>query len=273
MANAAAGNIFGRILGKAVTVTLKLFLGIIVLLLFLLLFMFFKDNLFDPEALLFLGLGVLLLWSNIRRQAETTTAFVFDLLALPLHIVLICGAVSMALLSGLGKFLPDSWEWPVAPRSGVIAFESGRKAVFLDELHRIQVYEADGRYSKGWFLKPSSSSSVFNRLSMYKNEYGIPGEEETVLVHQSLQEDVTVYDLDGRLIGERKREYEHVGFPARQADDFPAVFSAGWYKWPLITELNGVICICIGLIGSIGLDRMQRFFKPGQNNKQDENHE
>ena len=266
MASGAAEKTWGRMLGKAVTALAGLFLFLIVLLLGLLIVGFFSDHFFDPEALIYLGLGLLMLWSNIRRRSDATAAVVFDLLALPFQIILIYGAVAMALSSGLGKFLPESWEWPVAPKSEVIVFAGGQKAVFLDDLARIQVYDAEGRYSGGWSIEASYG---FNRPRIYKNS-GVSGEEEAVVVRQILETKVTVYDLGGRIIGEREWDYERMEFPDHKAGDFPAVFSSGWLKWSLTSKLNGMICILIGLSGSFGLDWIGRRFGTGRNQKTDE---
>lgn len=262
MESGAAGKILGRILGKVVTAILGLFLLIIIMLLGLLVVFFFNYNFFDLEALLYLGVGLLLLWSNIRRKPETAAESALDLAALPFQLIMVYGAVSMVLLSGLGRALPDSWEWPVEPWSSVIVFESGQKAVIIGDLWRIQVYDADGRFLSGWFLERPSNYSGYN---MYKNDYGVPGEEETVLINQTLHDEVTVYGLDGRVVGKRKKDWDRLGFTDRKASDFPAVFAVGWPKWPLTSESNGLTCILIGLLGDFGLTWIRRFFKVDKN--------
>jgi hypothetical protein len=269
MPSVAPQNLFAKLAGKLLGAVLGLFIVAVVLLLGFVAVFYFNENFFELDALLFLIFGLALLWENIRRHADSTAAFVLDFLALPFQLLIICGSAASILLSGAARILPESWEWPADSLSRVVAFESGKKAALLYNLPRIQVYDADGRYSNGWFLE--SPPSIFKNPTLYKNEYGIPGAEETIVIHRGLEANVTIYDLDGKAIGTREQDYDKMGYPFHGVRDFPAIFPVAWYQWPLAAEVNALMLSLIGIIGAVGLMWVRRFFEPRK--KKDDVHE
>ncbi|MDR2945736.1 MAG: hypothetical protein LBV79_03210, partial [Candidatus Adiutrix sp.] len=187
--------------------------------------------------------------------AATTAAFVLDLLALPLHLTAICGAVFIVLMAGATKFLPETWEWPLAPSARVIAFESGHKAAFLADFRRVQVYDAEGRFSDGWFMESSSSFRHINK-------------KRALIQWDTKTGALAAYAIDGRSLEERQKKSQQIGDPSRQAADFPAIFQTDWYQWPLASQDNAVAASLIGVIGASLLMWLRRFAVPRTNKKQ-----
>lgn len=240
---------------KTVNVLIAVFLIIAVLILGLMIVGFFNDYFFNPEGPFLLGLGILVLGYNRRRRSFPRVDLVLNLAALPFHLIMIYGAVSLVLLSGLARHLLASWEWPVDDMSSVIAYDSGAKAVLLSDLRRIQVYDRAGRFSHGWFIERFPSP-----VSLHKNNFGLSGEEETFLISRSRQLRLAVYNLQGDLIAERDWSVKAMGFPDSRASGYPEIFRLAWYKWPLASELVSLICLAAGLWGGVILGRLHRGF-------------
>lgn len=251
-------------LQKAVSAVKALLMMAVVLIFALLVIEFFNETFFNLEGLFYLCLGFLLLWSNFQQKPDSTADLCLDSLALPFQLIMIYGAVGMMLLSGLGRMLPETWQWPVDEKSSLIVFDNGQKAVLLDDFPRIQVYDRMGRYLGGWFI--DTGSSVFTRARLFKNNYGAPGEEETILIHSTLAPKVDVYNLSGLKVGEKERHYESVGWPDHTAADFPETFPVAWYMRPLVSELNSVLCMLVGMVGTLLLQWMHRLFRPRSQN-------
>lgn len=241
-------------------------IGIIVVFLII---SYFNDMVFNLEAVYFLGLGLLLLASNLRRKSDQATDVIFDLFLIPFQVILIYGAVAMGLLSGLGKFFPESWEWPVAPDSDVIVFNSGKKVALLSDLRRLQVYGSDNRFSNGWIIDASSTLNA----RMHKNESAAPDADETFLIRLTLHPKATVYNLDGIIAEEKDWGYDSADYPEHKARDFPEIFPVAWYKWPLASELRGLGCMLVGLIGVSVMGLLHRFFQKRKRNEDDIKHE
>lgn len=245
---------------KIVTVlnTVLLIMASLILgLMFVMLFWFYASNSQGLEGPVFLLPGILLLWFDLRQRSGPVTTLVLNLVALPVHLLLIYSAVSLVLFSGPGRRLPASWEWPVNDRSEVLILGGGAIAVLLDELRRVQVYDREGRFSHGWFVEPEPAGSV----SLYRNNYGRGGEEETLLIHYSRRKTVTVYDLQGGVIGEREWELKAMGPQDPRARYFPALFRVPWYKWPLTSKTNGLIGLFVCLWAGFTLARLHLFFR------------
>ncbi len=61
---------------------------------------------------------------------------------------------ALAALGGL-SFLSASTEWPVGWAEGVVTDTEGRSIVPHPSSGRVQVYDADGRFLRGWFVPAS----------------------------------------------------------------------------------------------------------------------
>ncbi|MBI2837049.1 MAG: hypothetical protein HYX75_01945 [Acidobacteria bacterium] len=66
-------------------------------------------------------------------------------------ILVLAASIGIAALSAFGAFpWPATWPLPVASPSAVAADSSGRVAILLKSYSRIQVYDHDGRFQRGW---------------------------------------------------------------------------------------------------------------------------
>lgn len=245
------------ILQKALAVLIAVLLTITALILGSVVVGLFNDYVFDIEGLIFLGMGFIFLWAKLAGpKSGRAVGLILNLAGLSFILIMIYGAVGMILLTGLGRHLPEAWEWPVGKNSSVIAFDSGAKVVLLRDMGRVQVYDREGRYVRGW---TAENSSGHTSLSLYKNKAGSGAEEETFLVGRGLSPKYT-YDLQGAALGEREWDYDSMGFPDHQAADFPEIFPVPWYKWFIASQLNSLICLLLGLSGGLILDWLYRLY-------------
>lgn len=66
-------------------------------------------------------------------------------------ILILAASIGIAALSAFGTFpWPATWPLPLASPSAVAADSGGRIAVLLKSYSRIQIYDRDGRFQRGW---------------------------------------------------------------------------------------------------------------------------
>ena len=108
-------------------------------------------------------------------------------------VLAIVGAVGFfgAAISATGglNWLPPTFEWPMGRASGVVTLENGMHAVPHAPTGRLQVYDAEWRYVRGW--RVDASGGVF-RLR--------PAAESRIEVFTARGQRRLVYTTDGELV-------------------------------------------------------------------------
>lgn len=94
------------------------------------------------------GLGPLPLWAHL-----------LSVVALLLIMIGVVGFIA-PFVAGAGglHWFSNSNEWPVGSAAGVIAMPSGYHVVPLPWMSRIQVYDQNWRFVRGWFIESGSGS-------------------------------------------------------------------------------------------------------------------
>lgn len=143
-----------------------------------------------------------------------------------------------AAASGGLSFLPSSLEFPVWRPDRAVRDADGRTIVGLPS-GRIQVYDAAGRFERGWFVPALGGDFVIappldGRI--------------TVLTQRNLLR--LVYDARGTLLSRQAREREAIVRGASAA--LPSGISAPMVAWPLASPL---LALALAFAGSLGLWR------------------
>lgn len=121
---------------------------------------------------------------------------------------------------GLSQFLPQSLEWPVLSPASNVRDAGGATIVGLSPLDRVQVYDAEGRFVRGWAVPASGG--------LFKVHAADPGVIEVRTARGSRR---VLYRLDGTPIesGTYQESLEEFG-----AGDAPGLsVTAPWPLWPL----------------------------------------
>ena len=99
---------------------------------------------------------------NPYRNLPRWTRFV----AAPAGILVIIGLIGFlaCFLANLGclNWLPASFEWPVGHAHGAIAMPNGYYIVPLQGFSRIQVYDPNWRFVRGWFIQDGNGGFVLH---------------------------------------------------------------------------------------------------------------
>lgn len=192
-------------------------------------------------GLLFTGAGLMML--RLPFSAKSPLHFV---LIAPIALVLSYGWISCIFPASLAEYVvPSSWEWPVGPGSPVINLSDGQTAVALGDLAapRVQIYDAEGRYIRGWFVHAYGWRLDFVEPEA---EEGGSQSEETILVHVARDRKIIQYTLTGEKIG---------AWPASETLSISkgrstlAAYPICWYKLPLASPIFAGLMVFIGMIG------------------------
>jgi len=95
-----------------------------------------------------------------QRRTAPRWAYVPTVLATLLALVGVISFIApfIAVVGGL-NWLPPSFEWPVGHAAGVTTMRNGYHVVLLDGAPRIQVYDPNWRFVRGWFF--ASRGEIF----------------------------------------------------------------------------------------------------------------
>lgn len=66
------------------------------------------------------------------------------------------------------KWVPSSIEWPIGWAGEVVTFPSGMRAVSHDSSNRVQIYDANWKFLRGWHVE--ANGGVFVRTAALPNE-------------------------------------------------------------------------------------------------------
>ena len=167
------------------------------------------------------------------------------LLILPGVLALAMGVTGLLFSAFIARFVvPESWEWPIGDQSTVVTLPSGKKAVALDIPSRVQLYETDGRYLGGWFIRAFGGNIWIVRQDQSPFE---SAGAETVSVYVHRGNKYVLFDLGGQVL--RKTEAPTNAFEVvERTKPLPGDFPITWYKWPLASPNHVMITILAGFI-------------------------
>ena len=144
--------------------------------------------------------------------------------------------------SGGLRWLPASFEWPVGIVGGVVMMPDGTQVVPHTASGRIQVYDRDWSFLRGWYVDASGGVFVLRVFG--------PNQIEVITARRQMR---YVYSLDGSLLS---RE----GYAPRSYSDFPArgFFAAvptRWWLWTFTSPFYSGAVIATGMVMLILADR------------------
>jgi hypothetical protein len=154
-----------------------------------------------------------------------------------------------AALSSMGglDFL-GSFEWPIGYTSGVVRLPDGRYVVPHTPSGRVQVYDRDLHFQRGWRINASGGTFAVRASPDGK-----------IKIDTARGDRHLVYDPDGRLLLEGT--YPQAESRARltpPADALTLTVPTSWWKWPLTGPFYGWLCF-LAALGLWGLhDRLTR---------------
>ena len=138
-------------------------------------------------------------------------------------------------LSAFGglRWLPASFEWPVGSARGVVVTRDGMHVVPLTASGRIQVYDRDWRFLRGWYVDASGGVFVLR-----------PADTNQIEVITARRQMRYVYSLDGSLLSQER-------YAPRSYSDFPAsgVSAAVPTRWWLRMFTNPAWSWAVGVTG------------------------
>lgn len=144
-------------------------------------------------------------------------------------------------LSALGglRWLPATFEWPMGVVGGVVMMPNGTQVVPHTASGRIQVYDRDWRFLRGWYVDASGGLFVLRPAG--------PNQIEVITARRQMR---YVYSLDGSLLSQE-------GYAPMSYSDFPAsgfsvavptrwwlwTFTSPFYSWAVIG--TGMVLLCL----------------------------
>jgi hypothetical protein len=149
-------------------------------------------NLFDITMTLLIG-GLFMVFAAVAPFAERYRTRGLRLLAVFASFVLLVGAAGFfgSALSAAGglNWLPPSFEWPVGYARGIVSLPDGRHVVPHTPSGRVQVYDPNWHYLRGWQVDARGGSFTL-----------APEGEDRIEVFTARANRRYTYALDGRLI-------------------------------------------------------------------------
>lgn len=168
-------------------------------------------------------------------------------------IMLACGALAflaqaLAAFGGL-SFLPASFEWPVGEVGGVVMDPRGNYIVPLKATGRIQVYDQEKRFLRGWFV--DAAGGVF-KLHVT--------DEDNIEVFIERCQLGYLFGLDGTLV--HRDTYAPKGYSDVVSESSLVVrFPAPWILWLLASPINAWGVGALGMLGLMILDKKGKVAK------------
>lgn len=149
----------------------------------------------------------------------------------------------LPLLLNAGGLLPGSVEWPVGRATGVVTTASGASVVPHTASGRVQVYDQDLQFIRGWHVEADGGSF----------ELAVAGDDEVVDVYAVRTKLRSRYSLDGLLLSQEP----FVGTAAAQAGDQgrSVNIATRWWQWPLTSPAYGFVLAAPGLLLIVVLAR------------------
>lgn len=147
-----------------------------------------------------------------------------------------------AATGGLG-FIPSSLEWPVLWPEATAVDSSGNSILGLASSGRVQVYDRDGHFLRGWFV--DASGGVF-KLQVTASDH--------IEVFTARGRSRLIYNLQGTLL-------EESTYAPKSYDDvlthpsIGRVVRAPWPLWPLASPFIAWALFACGMLGLVVTER------------------
>jgi hypothetical protein len=144
------------------------------------------------------------------------------------------------------SFLGPSFEWPMGYVRGVVRDSAGRYIAIHGPAGRIQVYDNQGRFVRGWFVRTCGGSA---KLRVIDNDY--------VEVFTAVRQRRFLFSPDGTLLQEGT-------YAPKSYDDLPfgpaiaMTFDTPWALSPFTHPLIAWGMVFLGMLGLLALDRTKR---------------
>lgn len=190
--------------------------------------------------------GLIRLWRDRKKSSQ-----VFWVLRGLSGFLVVFGAFSffvpfVAVVGGL-PFLGNGFEWPAGYSNNVVIDPEGNHIVAIPWMGRIQIYDAERRFVRGWWVPGGGDSDVKLRLL----------ERGNIQVWQSKQNRGFAFARDGKLLWQLKITPDE--FKNAQATPYRSTsFATRWYCWPLVHPICGWLTAVVGGIGGGLLAKLER---------------
>jgi len=123
------------------------------------------------------------------------------------------------------NWLPQSFEWPAGQVDGVITTSSGLRVVPTNAAGRVQVYDADWNFLRGWHIGSGASGAFALR----------PLENDCFEVITARGNHRYVFTTDGELL--TAGTYPSQDYTRLSTAGEPAVVPTAWWLWPFTSPL------------------------------------
>jgi hypothetical protein len=141
-----------------------------------------------------------------------------------------------------------SFEWPIGYTSDVVRLADGRYVVPHTPTGRVQVYDPNLRFQRGWRINASGGTFSLRTTA--------EGNIEIYTAHGSRR---LLYEPSGRLVTDSK----YVRDPMGRELDPPAeaigvMIPTRWWLWPLTGPFYAWFCLVVGMLLFGELDRHKK---------------
>lgn len=192
-----------------------------------------------------MGLLILTICFFIDCETSTGEAVIFFRLFIFLILYGFFSALFPALLAS--KALPSSWQWPIAGEMQALVLKSGQKAVVLKSVPRVQIYDADNQYLRGWFV-PVTIGSAPRLVGNAEEEFGLEG-HEMILVEVHLDDKEIIFTPEGQIVLEQPIGRQGSSDRPKTGNFETISFKSSWYVQPLCDPFSAWRWVVAGLLG------------------------
>jgi hypothetical protein len=156
----------------------------------------------------------------------------------------ILGFAGTALVAVTGPMLPQfSFKWPIGYAGGVVRDPSDNYIVFHMPSARVQIYDPNKNFVRGWFVKSCGGHGTVN-LTQSGN----------IEIYTSRGHKFYTFTFDGALIAERPSEIPS-GDAALSTHVTSEFFPIPFFLWPFAHPLISWSLFAVGLAGLGALDK------------------
>jgi MFS family permease len=147
-----------------------------------------------------------------------------------------------------GPWLPgDSWEWPMGYVGGVVTDSAGRYIAPHCPSGRIQVYDRDRKFVRGWFV--DAGGGIFKLRVI---------EDDKIEVFTARRQRRFLFAPDGTLLERGTYGTEVLWDDLPSGPSSAMVFDTPWVLWPFSHPFIAWALMFIGLVALIALDRKNK---------------
>lgn len=140
--------------------------------------------------------------------------------------------------TGAGQLIPSSVEWPIGRSVDAVELASGHYAVAHDPTGRIQIYDQELRFVRGWHVEIAGGAM---ELSIP------PGQADVLQVYGHRTKQRSFYTVDGELVSQEASEREPVFVDETRQRTIK--LAQRWWQWPLTSPIYGGSLMLLGTLG------------------------